>query len=562
MLIFVFAIVALGLIALYFFHLTGTQRQLTRSFYQQAERSAGGRSSSGGAVIAYHPRAREIGEDVLHAGGNAFDAFVATVAAENVLAEGVSSLAGPLGVLIYRAQDDRVTYLDADFNDPLDPSGLWTTPDRKLGKSALVPGAPAGLEVLATTYGRTDFAELLRPAIELAENGFPVNRLMANFIARQAKVLKTTRYGRSTFFARGEPLAAGDIIRQPELADFLRGLADEGAAYVYRGGWGERFLSLIEEKGGRLTNKDLAQYSVKWCDPWTTTYRDYSLHSSSGRSYGGLWTLLALKTLERTALLEERHYCHDADALELMIRIARQVWSEPDLLDYRALDDPETIKSLLTPEHANSIWERVRDKVPPHIMGSKGSHSYQIIVTDGEGNIASGTTTIESEPWAEGLFVEGVALPSSGMIPWNTEPGTRRLSPFSIHFAFRDGLPRFVVGSISNSVVETSFQLLVNLIDYRMSARGAVSAPRFGTFPYRGTAKRPSLRLDTNWLDPRVERSVVKALKERGIKVEQQGIIDTGLGAVTRILPDGTYDGVTAPVPYLSNPFGHQASND
>lgn len=264
MIILVIACLVLGLIAVYFSQRASTQQYLTRSFHQPVERSAAGRN--GGLVLAYHPQARKIGEAVLQAGGNAFDAFVATVAAENVLAEGASSLAGPLGVLLYHAQDNRVTYLDADFNDPLDPEGLWTRGDPRLGKTALVPGAPAGLEALATAYGRTDFAQLLQPSVELAENGFPVNKLMAGFIARHAKVLKKTQYGRRTFFARGEPLAAGDVLRQPELANFLRSLASDGAAYVYHGSWGDSFLSLIAEHGGRLTWRDLAEYGVKWCE--------------------------------------------------------------------------------------------------------------------------------------------------------------------------------------------------------------------------------------------------------------------------------------------------------
>ena len=112
-------------------------------------------------MIAYHPKAREIGENVLASGGNAFDAFVATVVAENVLAEGASSLAGPLGVLVYRVGDKKLSYLDADFNDPLESAGRWTADDPKPGKTALVPGAPAGLEALANEYGSIPFAKLL-----------------------------------------------------------------------------------------------------------------------------------------------------------------------------------------------------------------------------------------------------------------------------------------------------------------------------------------------------------------------------------------------------------------
>jgi gamma-glutamyltranspeptidase/glutathione hydrolase len=554
-LIFAGVCVALALAA--FFFLTYKRDQLlARTFPQRAERLI---IRKGGSVFAYHPEAREIGEAILRSGGNAFDAFVATTAAENVLAEGVSSLAGPLGVLIFRAEDGQVVYMDADFDDPLDPSGRRSVNDSRPGATVLVPGTPAGLEALATRYGRLPFAELLQPAIALAADGFPVNRMMAGLIARFEKLLKKSEYGHNTFFRNGRALEVGEIIQQPEVADFLYRLGKEGSAYVYNGDWRDRFLSVVASSGGRLTAKDLGEYSVKWSVPWTTTYRGCTIHSSSGQSYGGLWVLLALKTLEHTTLPATPRYWEDADTLEQMIRISRQVWSEPDIFDHHLLGDSEIIQPLLTADYARSIWERVRSKSASNFMGVAGSHSYHIIVTDDEGNIANGTTTIQSDPWAQGIFVQGIPLTSGGGIPWRTEPGKRRLSPLSIHLVFQDGRPRFAVGSFSNSVVEASFQFLVKLIDYQMPALDVVSTPRFGTFPNRGNLLKLSLKLDRNWLDPRVESEIVKTLKARGIKVEHKGPVDTGLGVVVCIEPGGEIEGSIAPIPYLSNPFKSSA---
>ena len=529
---------------------------MARAFPQPAERPI---VRQGGSVVAYHREAREIGEAVLRAGGNAFDAFVATAAAENVMAEGMSSLAGPLAVMVYRAENDQVVYLDADFNDPVDPAGYGTPADTQPGKAALVPGAPAGLEALATKYGRLSFSELLQPAIALAEDGYPVNRMLAVAISMYGDVLKKTEYGRNTFLPQGEALKIGAVVKQPEVAEFLRRLGEEGSAYVYRGDWGDRFLSIVETNGGSLTAADLLGYDVKWCDPWTTSYRGHSIYSSSCRSYGGLWVLLALKTLEHAALPATPRYWEDGDTLEQMIRISHQVWSEPDIFDYRVLDDPESVQSLLTAEHASAIWGRVRDRVPLNFMGLGGSHSYHIIVTDDDGNIASGTTTIYANPWADGLFVEGIPLTCAGRVPWNTKPGERRLSGFSIHLAFQNGQPRFAVGSISNSLAEASFQFLVKLIDYQMSVHDTVSTPRFGSFDARGDPTKPRINFDKNWLDPRINRKIVKTLKKRGIRVRQEGTIDTGLGAVMRLESGGKVEGITAPVPYLSNPFGLSA---
>ena len=520
-----------------------------RSFFQPAEKPIIRRDS---IVVAYHPQLRELGHAILDADGNAFDAFVAVTAAQNVIAEGASSLAGPLGVLTYRAQDGKISYLDADFNDPLAPEGRWTADDPQPGKAALVPGAPAGLEALAKEYGNLKFSKLLEPSIELARNGFPVTEIMATLIASQAEPLKATDYGLNTYFRDGEPLKAGDTLRLPEVANFLTGLAQQGSAYVYGGDWGTQFLEFVQSKGGLLSAEDLLSYQVKWYQPWTTAYRCHQLFSCSGRAYGGLWVLLALKTLEHAPPFQEAHYSADASVLEQMVRTARQVWSESWLLDYTALDQPDLVYSRLTAEYTESIWRKVRDRAPAHPLQRNGVHSYQIIVVDGAGNIANGTTTIESAPWAEGYFVQGIPIPSSGRVPWNTAPGERRLSPFSIHLVLKDGSPRFSVGAISDSLVEAAFQLLVNLIDYHLPVQDAVSLPRFGTFPHRlGSV----LKLDKNWLDPRVSKKSVQALKRHGIRFKQRGAIDTGLGAVISIDPDGLMHGTTVPLPYISVPF-------
>ena len=542
----------LAVSALYYVARRKYHGHLARTFPQPAGPPV---TRKGGSVIAYHPEVREIGEAVLRAGGNAFDAFVAAVAAENVMAEGASSLAGSLGVLLYRAEGGEVAYLDADFNDTLDPEARAKPDDPKDGKAVLVPGAPAGLEALAAKYGRLPLAESLAPAVRLAEEGFRVNRLMELSIPLCAKILKKSEYGRRTFFPGGDAPKVGDIIRQPEVAEFLRRLGKEGSAYVYRGEWGDRFLSVVEAHGGRLTAADLAAYSARWCAPWTTTYRGHTIHSSSGNSYGGPWVMLALKTLENAALPREPRYWEEADLLEQMIRVSHQVWSEPALFDYRALGDPGAIQSLLTAGHAASVWERVINKAKPDFTGRAGSHSYHIIVTDDEGNVASGTTTINSGPWGDGLFVEGIPLPAAGRIPWHTEPGLRRLGPFSIHFVLRDGRPLIAAGAISNSLVEAEFQFLVKLIDYEMSVEDAVSSPRFGTFPAFEKSKALFAESDRNWLDPRVERGIVKELKSRGLKLEQKGFVDTGLGAVARLGPDGQVEGITAPLNYYDRPF-------
>lgn len=507
----------------------------------------------GACVVAWHPEARRIGEDVLASGGNAFDAFVAVVAAENVLAEGASSLAGPLGVLLHHAEQRRTEYLDADFNDPLDPGAVCTAERPEAGRPVLVPGAPAGLEALAGRHGTRPLAELLAPAIALAEGGFPVNNLMASYIAQRAGVLKATEHGRRTFLPGGRPLRPGDRLRLPEMAAFLRALAEKGAAHVYGGAWGDAFLSASRDAGCTLTSADLAAYRVQWCEPWEATCRGRTIRSASGRSYGGLWGLLALKAHEALGLPRAPHYMEDPEALELMIRLARHVWSEAFLFEGTPGGNAPSGE---LDERAEAVARRVRGGEPAPVGPDARAHSYHVIVRDAAGNLASGTTTIEADPWGDGLFVEGVPLTTAGRLPLGVEPGRRRLSPFSIHLALEDANPVLAVGAISNSVAEAAFQLLVNLLHHGMSLRDAVAAPRFGTFPPREAARGGLLHLDRNWLDPRIGRETVSRLEARGLRVVQRGVVDTGLGTVMSVGPDGRVEGITSPVPFVADPFG------
>lgn len=505
----------------------------------------------GGHVVCYHPTARQIGEAILQAGGNAFDAFIATTAAENVLSEGASSLAGALGVLIYRSDDGSVTYLDANHNDPLDPAALPTTDDAAAGMSVLVPGAPAALDALAAQHGRLPLDVLLAPAIALAEDGFPVCRLMTATIAQRTRFLQRTEYGCQTYLPDGKPLRVGETLRLPAMAEWLRRFAAERSAFAYHGDFVGRFIDTVQTEGGRLSAEDFAAYRERWCVPWTATFRDITLHTCSGRAFGGLWTLLALKTLEHADIPAQPHYSQDADALEQMIRIAREVWSEHFLFD-DTVEDPDSVQARLTADHTAAIWQRVVAQRPAVAAARAGTHSFHIITTDDDGNIASGTTTAQSEPWGDGLFVDGLPLTTSGRFPFSTGPERRRLSPFSMHLAMRDGRPLFSVGAISNSVAEAAFQVIVNLVDYRMPVDAAVRAPRFGTFP-PDSRQRP--RLDRNWIDPSIDRKIVRTLRKRQIRLLRTGTIDTGLGAVLEINDDGLSVGGTLPIPYVAQPF-------
>jgi gamma-glutamyltranspeptidase / glutathione hydrolase len=531
------------------------------------------RSPAAEAVITFHPQSREAGRAILRAGGNASDAFIAATAADYVVAAGGTSLAGPLGVLVHEAEAGAVHYLDAEFNEVRKRGGRWQ-PGDDIGKTMLVPGAPAGLEALSRRHGRLPFAQCLAPAIRLAREGFVADGLYCRHLELCAGHLRMTDYGRRTFFRQGETLEPGDLVRQPELAALLERLARRGASCMYKGAWASRFVRTARAAGGLITMGDLARYRAVWREPWRTGYRGYTLHACSGRTFGGLWTLLCLKALEHGDLRRRGHWSRAADALEVVTRTIRQVWEETWLLDYRLLDDAEFVAARLTSRYGARIWKKIAKASPLPGRAMPGSHSYHVIVRDRDGNVASGTNTHESLAWGSGLFVDGVVLPASGYLPWGTRAGERRISPFAMIFAFREDVLRLATGSFSSSIAEASLQLLLNLIDYRCRAEDAVTLPRVGTFPHNpaaflsntaAKARAGAVDPGANWLDPRVPGRVVAAVERHGLAFipdaarrrraarcdvgVRHAEVDTGLGAVLTVGPGGKADGAITPWP-------------
>ena len=502
-------------------------------------------------VVSYHPLATHIGEQILDEGGNAFDAFVATTAAQYVLSEGVTSLGGPLGALLFDAKSKSAFYMDAEFNDPLNIEPVSQQP----GDAALVPGAIAGLEAISVSYGKLPFKKVLEPAIKLAQDGFVLNRIFASVLANPVyqSILKRSDYGADTFYQSGKPLREGDTLKLPVLANFLQKISNEGSAYAYKGEWAKKFVKAVASQGGHLTLKDLSDYKVIWWSAPRIHYRDFDIYATSGRAYGGLNNLLALKVLEHADLKKYgNHFSKSAEALELLIRIENEVKAETWLKDPTKLDNAKSVEKGLSQENADAIWLKVQKqtKAKSPLFASKevGSHSYQVVVIDKDGNAITGTNTIESMPWAQGIFVDGVALTGARALKYySTRPGDRRLSPFAMEIGVKKDHVEFASGAFSSSLIAAAFEFVVNIVDYNLSAREVTSLPRFGedAWNLNMSAYKYSGGL---WLDPRVDKNIVKTLSDHNMKVIQSGIVDTGLGSVAIVGKDGRMDKGIAPL--------------
>ena len=487
-------------------------------------------------VVSYREQGVEAGKRILDSGGNAFDSFVATTVVENVVSPGTVTLAGMLCTLMYDAETNTVTFLDAGYNSVLAADGEYNPVDPILGKRVVVPGIVAGLEAVHRRYGRLSWAEVLQPAIELARDGFPIDEGYAWVIENYSQILQNTEYGRQTFFPGGSPLQAGDILRQPELAGFLTNLADQGSSYMYTGLWAEQCVETVQAEGLLMEIEDLSSYQPTWGDPWEVSYRGYDICASAGRVMHGLWALLALKTLEHTSLYPLVHYSDSADALEVLVRIARAVEEESWIRDYRYIDDRDLVNSRLSWNYTNFIWDKVEAGLDSASSATSFDHETLCsIIVDSEGNVVATKHSINSYLWGSGLFVQGIPLNASGIFNtrW-TGPGERRLHGASNFFVFKDGNMRSALGTFGNSNPQTAFQFLVDLIDYGLPADQVVALPRFGSYVYdeNGTD------LTKNWLDERVNQEIVDILKERGLFFNQE-LSRVGIGCLIKFHLDG-----------------------
>ncbi len=264
--------------------------------------------AAGSAVASAHPLATRAGEEVLAAGGNAFDAAVAVAAALAVVEPYASGLGGGGFFLLHRASDGYQTVVDARETAPaatgrdfyLDAAGK---PDARTSldgaRAAAIPGLPAGLAHVAKVYGSRPLSVTLAPAIRLAEDGFAVDPRYLAAVGWREAVLKADPATAAVFLRDGATPPAGHVVRQPALARTLRALAAHGADGFYFGAVAEEMVRGVRDAGGAWTERDLAGYRVIERRPVTIRHEGAVVTTAPLPSSGGLVLAQALQILER-----------------------------------------------------------------------------------------------------------------------------------------------------------------------------------------------------------------------------------------------------------------------
>jgi len=462
------------------------------------------------AVSSAHELATAAGVEILHTGGNAFDAAVAVSAALAVV-EPESSGAGGGGFwLLHRAADGFSVMVDGRETAPaaatermyLDEAGEVDR-DRAVNGALAggIPGAPAAWAHIAERYGRLELAELLAPAIRLAEEGFPVDAKYQALLNFRAHVMQRWPETAAIFMPGGDVPAIGDIIRQPDLANTLRSLAEHGRDGFYRGELAERLVAGVREAGGIWTTEDFEAYQVAERAPIETDYRGYRLITAPPPSSGGIAIAQMLEIIEPFELSRMAR----ADRVHLLAEAMRRAYRDRALY----LGDPDfvdiPVDMLLSEHYAAGLRSSLRmDRATPSSMlaadpdrpGGESSDTTHFSLIDGEGNMVAGTLTVNLPfgaafaPPGTGVLVNNEmddfsAKPGEpnayGLIGFAAnaiEPGKRMLSSMS---------PTIVIGDERTAVLGTPggsriiTMVLLGILDF-IEGNGPeswVSRPRF-----------------------------------------------------------------------------------
>lgn len=465
-------------------------------------------------VVSAKVEATRVGVDILRRGGNAADAAIAVHFALAVTLPYAGNIGGG-GFLVWRGEDGRVRsydyretaplaatadmYLDGS-GEPLPGRPSWFGP-RAVG----TPGSVAGMWLVHERHGTLPWAELLEPAIRLAEEGVEVDAYFYNAIASKAGDIRRFPGAAEILLPGGSVPAIGDTLRQPRLARTLRLIAERGPEIFYEGEIADSIVGALQSRGGLLTREDLARYQARERDPVTFDYRGYTVHSMGPPSSGGITMKLILDQLERFDL--QAYPWHGARMVHRVVEAMKRAYAVRNAVlgDSDFVDIPDTIMSEAFAHGLAASIDTLRATpseevaplpgVPVPVAAAESEQTTHFSIVDPAGNAVSSTTTLNgwfgSLETAVGIFLNDTmddftikpGVPNAyGLVQGEANaiaPGKRPLSAMTPTIVERDGRIRYVVGTPGGStIITTVAQILIDAIDYGMTFAEALDARR------------------------------------------------------------------------------------
>jgi gamma-glutamyltranspeptidase/glutathione hydrolase len=460
-------------------------------------------------VASVHPLATQAGVNALKSGGNAIDAAVAVGLTLGVVDTHNSGIGGGCFMLIHLANgtnlclDGREMAPAAATRDMFLRAGKGDTDLSQTGPLASgVPGEVAVFDYAVKHFGKKNFADLLLPAADIAQSGFPVPENYARLIKVEADNLKKFPASAAIFLPDSKPIKAGQILQQPDLAKTYRNLATQGVDWFYRGPFAAALGDWMRTNGGILTSNDFANYHLELRDPVSTSYRGYEVVSFPPPSSGGVHVLEMLNILEHFDLKKMEAATRlnvIAEAMKLAFA-DRAYW----------LGDPDFAKvprGLITKNYAAELAKKIDPQhataVPTHGLPPDWQtdlfkkHTTHFSVADDQGNWVACTATVNTS------FGSKVVIPGTGVTMNNqmddfsvqpgvpnhfglvgaaaneVAPGKRPLSSMSPTLVFTNGVPIISLGAAGGpKIISAVLQELVAMLDLDKTPQEAVAAPR------------------------------------------------------------------------------------
>ena len=471
-------------------------------------------SAENGMVVSTSSYASKVGVEILKRGGNAIDAAVAVGFALAVTYPSAGNLGGG-GFMVIHLSDGKNVAIDYREKAPLAAHRDMylnergeIVPELSLQgtTSSGVPGSVAGLIYSLEKYGTMSLANVIQPAIDLAKNGWELEKRDSIYLAENLQLFSKYPSSKKIFTRNGGLYSAGDLFIQNDLALTLEQIKEKGKDGFYKGKVAELLVEQVKSLGGYITLEDLEKYTVVEREPIIGTYRGYEIISMPPPSSGGIALVEMLNVLENYNLSNEdwgsaQYIHHIVEAMKYAY--ADRTYHLGDA-DYYPVPGEE----LTSKEYAKTIFDRIELEKNLAVPSSEikcleveqayeSTETTHYSVYDSYGNAVSVTTTINSA-FGSGIVVEGAGfLLNNEMDDFSGKPGVmnqfgllgtdansiqpekRMLSSMTPTIILKDGEPYIVIGSPGGSTIITAvLQVVLNCIDFNMNIREAIEAPR------------------------------------------------------------------------------------
>lgn len=553
-----------------------------------AERAEG----RNGMVAAAHPLAARAGADALREGGNAVDAAVATAMVLGVVEPMMAGIGGGGSMTVWIEDPGRAEHVEFYASGGAEPDHAldslhWPAPP---ARQVAIPGTVQGLWEAHREHGALAWERLVEPAVRIARDGFPVHTLLARVIAGQEeKLTRTPEVGR-IYYPGGEPLQAGDLLVQEELAGTLERIAREGRDGFYRGRVAETIVRELREEGNPLTTDDFADFEARWRRPVCGTYRGHTVLSAPP-PLAGVEVVETLEILEGFDVPALGPPASSPDALAALVgsiraaRADRGRWiGSPDEGDVgvpaarmgseayaaarrrvaTATPVPESVeagdpwaegRAGLAPEcgalraYPPTDLPRPGEGRPGGAAGAAepseaGGHTSHFSIVDSDGNAVSMTFTMGfyfgSGEWVDGTFLNSAALNFGGRGANRRAPGATPASSTTPTIVLDGDDVRLVVGSPGSGRIPPAIvHTIVYTLDLGLDPAEAVRMPR--AYPSTGS---PTVQIESGF-----SAGALAALRERGYRLAVEPPFDNYFGGVHAVLvrEDGVLVGAADP---------------